>query len=390
MPIARRRLMAVTAGGLAMPFIARNALAAEKELAVGVSIPLTGPAAATGITTQRTLEHGAEIINAQGLKIGDDVYKLKMSFYDNKYVPAEAVTIVEKMLADGTRVLISLGSGNSVPVVGRTNGVKCLQLSYASGKNHLTAPEFPLSFRVAPTNETAWAVYPWLRKTYTKVQKVGHMNPSDEAGFTESEDRRMIAEKNGFTNVANEFFKRGSADFYPVATRLAAVNPDLIDFGGSIGRDQSLGCKALRELGYKGMIMLGYSDVKSFIEVATPEAAEGTLLFDTLVDPQNPAQQELFDWWVKKYGPPFPTFAYTVWDTPFILADGIRKANSVDSEKIADAMHGMKWEGLYGTAGFGMKSVYGIDSTITRPIPMAQVKDGKPAQVAIVEWPTGV
>ena len=50
----------------------------------------------------------------------------------------------------------------------------------------------------------------------------------------------MIAEKNGFTNTANEFFKRGAADFYPVATRLAAANPDLIDFGGSIGRDQSL------------------------------------------------------------------------------------------------------------------------------------------------------
>ena len=155
-----------------------RAVAAEKELAIGVSIPLTGPGAATGITTQRTLEHGVEVINAQGLKVGDDVYKMKLSFYDNKYVPAEAVTIVEKMLADGTRFLISLGSGNSVPVVAKTTAVKCLQMSYASGKAHLTAPEFPFSFRVAPTNETAWAVYPWLRKTFPNVQKVGHMNPS--------------------------------------------------------------------------------------------------------------------------------------------------------------------------------------------------------------------
>ena len=33
--------------------------------------------------------------------------------------------------------------------------------------------------------------------------------------------------------------------------------------------------------------MLGYSDAKSFVEVAGADAAEGTLLFDTLVDPQN-------------------------------------------------------------------------------------------------------
>lgn len=390
MPIARRALIAGSALGLASPFVARPAFAAEKELAIGVSIPLTGPGAATGITTQRTLEHGVEMINAKGLMVNGDSFKMKLSFYDNKYIPAEAVTIVEKLLADGTRFLISLGSGNSVPVVAKTTAVKCLQLSFASGKGHLTAPEFPLSFRVAPTNETAWAVYPWLRKTFPNVRKVGHMNPSDEAGFTESEDRRMIAEKNGFTNVANEFFKRGAADFYPVATRLAAANPDLIDFGGSIGRDQSLGCKALRELGYKGMIMLGYSDVKSFVEVATPAAAEGTILFDTLVDPQNDAQRELQKWWLDKYGPPFPTFAYSVWDTPFILAEGIRKAKSVDPEAIANAMHGMSWIGLYGPEAFGMKSVYGIDTTITRAIPMAQVKDGKPVQLAMVEWPVNV
>lgn len=389
MTMRRRDLMTLTAG-VAGALATGRAQAADKEIVIGGSIPLTGPGAATGIITQRTIEHGIELVNAQGVMVGGDRYTMRVVFYDNKYVPAEAVTVVEKMLADGVRFLISLGSGNSVPVVAKTTAVKCLQLSYASGKGHLTAPEFPLSFRVAPTNETAFAVYPWLKTAYPAVKKVGHMNPSDEAGFTESEDRRMIAERNGFTNIVNEYFKRGSTDFYPVATRLVSANPDLIDFGGSIGRDQALGCKALRELGYKGLILLGYSDVKSFMEVATPEAAEGTILFDTLVDPQNDRQKELEAWWVKKYGPPFPSFAYSVWDTPFILAEGIRKAQSVDPEKIAAVMHGMSWDSLYGTASFGMKSVYGIDSSITRPIPIAQIKGGKPVQITIAPWPAGV
>jgi branched-chain amino acid transport system substrate-binding protein len=388
MHVKRRGLLLAAASITALA--GRHARADNKEITIGVSIPLTGPGAATGITTQRTLEHGVELINADGVQIGPDRYTLKLAFYDNKYVPAEAVTIVEKVLADGVRFLISLGSGNSVPVVAKTTAVKALQLSYASGKGHLTAPEFPLSFRVAPTNETAYAVYPWLRTEYKDVQKVGHMNPSDEAGFTESEDRRMIAEKNGFTNVANEYFKRGSTDFYPVATRLVAANPDLIDFGGTIGRDQSLGCKALRELGYKGRIMLGYSDAKSFVEVAGADAAEGTLLFDTLVDPQNAQQKELQEWWLKKYGPPFPTFAFSVWDTPFILAMGMKQAQSADPEKIAAALRGAHWDGLYGPEAFGMKSVYGIDTTITRAIPMAVIKGGKPVQLTVVTWPPGV
>jgi branched-chain amino acid transport system substrate-binding protein len=388
MHVKRRGLLLAAASLSALA--GRRARADSKEITIGVSIPLTGPGAATGITTQRTLEHGVELINADGIQIGPDRYTLKLAFYDNKYVPAEAVTIVEKVLADGVRFLISLGSGNSVPVVAKTTAVHALQLSYASGKGHLTAPEFPLSFRVAPTNETAYAVYPWLRAEYKDVQKVGHMNPSDEAGFTESEDRRMIAEKNGFSNVANEYFKRGSTDFYPVATRLVGANPDLIDFGGTIGRDQSLGCKALRELGYKGRIMIGYSDAKSFVEVAGADAAEGTLLFDTLVDPQNAQQKELQEWWLKKYGPPFPTFAFSVWDTPFILALGMKQAQSADPVKIAEALRGAHWEGLYGPEAFGMKSIYGIDTTITRAIPMAVIKGGKPTQLAVVTWPPGV
>ena len=390
MSISRRSLLAASTAGLAATLQNRRAFAESKEIVVGVSTPLTGPGAATGITVQRTLEHGVELINAEGIQIGPDRYTLKLAFYDNKYVPAEAVTIVEKLLADNVRFLISLGSGNSVPVVAKTNAVHALQLSFASGKGHLTAPEFPLSFRVAPTNETAYAVYPWLRTTYKDVQKVGHMNPSDEAGFTESEDRRMIAEKNGFKNIVNEYFKRGSTDFYPVATRLVGANPDLIDFGGTIGRDQSLGCKALRELGYKGKIMLGYSDAKSFVEVAGADAAEGTLLFDTLVDPQNKPQKDLQEWWLKKYGPPFPSFAYSVWDTPSILAMGMRKAQSIDPVKIAEVLRGAHWEGLYGPEAFGMKSVYGIDTSITRVIPIAMIKGGVPVQLAIVPWPEDV
>ena len=100
----------------------------------------------------------------------------------------------------------------------------------------------------------------------------------------------MIAAKNGFTNGSSEFFKRGALDFYPVATRLVGDKPDLIDLGGTIGRDQGLAVKALRELGYKGFILLGYADAKSFVDIAGPDAAEGTLMFDTLAEPQNDAR----------------------------------------------------------------------------------------------------
>src|SRR5882757_6578763 len=89
MHINRRGLLCAAVSATALS--GRHARAEDKEIRIGVSIPLTGPGAATGITTQRTLEHGVELINAQGIQIGPDRCTLKLAFYDNKYVPAEAV-----------------------------------------------------------------------------------------------------------------------------------------------------------------------------------------------------------------------------------------------------------------------------------------------------------
>ncbi len=390
MAIARRGFVALGAAGVATGLGVRRGQAADKVVVLGCSIPLSGPAAPTGITTQRAVGHAFELINAKGIMIGSDRYTIEPQFYDNKYIPAEAVSVVEKMLADNVKFLFSTGSGNSVPVVEKTTAAKVLQLSGASGKEHLTGPKFPYSFRVQPTNETAYAMYPWLKTQYPEIKRVAHLNPSDEAGFTESEDRRMIAQKNGFTNVGNEYFKRGSTDMYPVATRMVGLNADLIDFGGTIGRDQGLAVKALRELGYKGHIDIGYSDAKSFVDIAGPDAAEGTILFDTLAEPQTPEQKELVAWWLTKYGPPFPSYAFLMWDWTFMLAEAMGKAQSVDPVVVAEALRTTVHKGLFGEERFGMKSVYGIDCSLTRQIPMSIIKGGKPTYLATVDWPAGV
>ena len=170
MAIARRGLIALGSAGIAGVLRVGVGHAADKTVILGCSVPLSGPAASIGITTQRAVEHAFELINAKGILIGEDRYTLVTQFYDNKYVPAEAVSVVEKMLADGVRYLFSSGSGNSVPVVAKTTAAKVLQMSGASGKGHLTAPRVPLRASALPTHQTrtAWAVYPWLRNDISR------------------------------------------------------------------------------------------------------------------------------------------------------------------------------------------------------------------------------
>ena len=73
--------------------------AQAKEVVLGCNFLLSGPAANIGIGMQRAVERVADIVNKEGFTAGGEKYVLKPVFYDSKYVPAESVSNIEKMIA---------------------------------------------------------------------------------------------------------------------------------------------------------------------------------------------------------------------------------------------------------------------------------------------------
>jgi branched-chain amino acid transport system substrate-binding protein len=383
----KKFMMGLTVLFLILSVFPESSSAAPKELVVGCNFLLSGPSASIGLAMQRSVDIATDLINQKGFTVRGEKYLLKPVYFDSKYIPAESVSNLEKMIAQGIKFVHSTGSGASVPLVEKTAAAKVFQMSYASGSDHLTSPKYPLSFRSVPCNETAFAMYPWLVKDFPKIKTVAHINPSDEAGFTESETRLKCAKNVGYKNVANEFYKRGATDYYPVATKVAAAKPDLIDFGGTIGRDQALAVKALRELGFKGPVTLGYSDPISFVNIAGVEAAEDAILFNTLVEPVTPEAKKAYDLYLKKHGPPFLNNYYEAWDPTFMLVEAVKKADSIDPVKVAEALRTIRWQSVFGEMYIGMEALYGLKSVFCHPVPMAIIKKGKPVHLTMAPWP---
>src|SRR5262249_20826842 len=76
-----------------------RATAADKTLTIGVIGPLSGGAASYGVELLRGAEMKADEINkAGGLKVGADVYKIKLVSYDHKAQAAEAATATNKLV----------------------------------------------------------------------------------------------------------------------------------------------------------------------------------------------------------------------------------------------------------------------------------------------------
>src|SRR5580765_5874144 len=125
---------------------------AQDVIKFGVSTPLSGPAAPWGIPHKNATELIFDEINAQGgLDVGGKKYKLEVVAYDHKYVIAEGVATVNRLIAkDGVKYISILGGAvvkaNEEAV--NEGRVLNLPLAYADG---LVSPKNPLTFHSFPS-----------------------------------------------------------------------------------------------------------------------------------------------------------------------------------------------------------------------------------------------
>src|SRR3990172_5924355 len=76
-------------------FLSGSAIAAEKPIVIGGSLPLTGTFSATGKWVERGYQFWAEEINGKGGIVGRPV---KLLIYDDKSDAKEAVNLAEKAI----------------------------------------------------------------------------------------------------------------------------------------------------------------------------------------------------------------------------------------------------------------------------------------------------
>src|SRR2546426_11225407 len=86
--------------------------AADNVIKFGISTPLSGPAAAWGIPHKQAMELVFDEVNAKGgLEVGGKKYKLEVVAYDHKYVIAEGVATVNRLIAKDDVKYVSILGG---------------------------------------------------------------------------------------------------------------------------------------------------------------------------------------------------------------------------------------------------------------------------------------
>lgn len=348
------KLRTLLAAGAAVLVLAGAAHA--EDLTIAVAGPLTGPLANVGDQIKRGAEAAAAEINAKGGVMGRQI---KLSLQDDQCDPAQAVSVANRIVADGTKFVDGHAcSGSSIPAsaVYAESGVLMMSPSSSNPKMTDDASKngWATIMRLYTRDDAQGAfIGPWIAKRYAgKNVVVLHDKGAYGQGVAEAVRATMNA--NGLKEVMFDGINAGEKDYGALVTKIAELKADVVYFGG-YHPEAGLILRQARERGANFQFIMPDSIASpEFWQVAGP-AGEGTL-FVFPADPQaKPAAKAAVDK-IKAGGftpEGFTLFSYAVIQA---IAQGVERAQSDDPAKVAEALkNGQPVDTVVGSVTFDEK-----------------------------------
>ncbi|KIU45277.1 MULTISPECIES: ABC transporter substrate-binding protein [Bradyrhizobium] len=385
------------AAALGLVALAPNAAQAADTLKIGV---IAEAQAIAGASIPQAAQMAADEINAKG---GIDGRKIEVISYDNHSSSADSVRAFQRAVNEDkvnvviasyiSEVVLALepwASRLKTPFVtpgAASNEIsKSVHADYDKNKytfhGYLTSAALALS--VCDAAKDLLVDQKHMKTAVIMSEDAAWTKPLD-VGYEE------CLPKIGLKVVDHIRFSPDTTDFTPIFNKIEGTKPDVIITGIShVGVQPTVQWKNQQV----PIPMFGISSqaTNETFGKDTNDAAEG-VLYQGVSGPNvavTPKSVPFAEGFKKRYGN-YPSYAgYTAYDEVYYIADAVKRAGSVDADKMVDALEKTDWEGTIGRVQF-----YGKDDQFTHSIKygkglitglMLQWQGGK--QVAV--WPKEV
>jgi branched-chain amino acid transport system substrate-binding protein len=337
--------------------------------------------ATVGVDQKKNLDVVQDMYNKQGgITVNGEKYKLQIILYDDGGDASNGKTAVNRLIfEDKVNFIVGdLYTTDSLISVAEANKVI---LSGAPLSPAMYNPSNKYSFNTAALTATGPAALGWIAKQHPGATAVFAV-PDDQQGHMAGAlvEQSMAAFGLKGTSL---YYPASTTDFSSIATKVKQSNPQLF---ATVA--ESVMLKNVYEAGWRGTMF------------AIAQISTGTLLSqvpaDELTGYVGPSYYTEFDPGMTQLAKDFQaayTEKYGKWDSPsvaglsqvYAIIAAIQKADSVDVDKVADALAtGLSWE----TPGAKYQMIARPDMGITRTVdsaisfPMKTIVDGKPQVVA--------
>ena len=360
--------------------------AAEKEMSaykMGGIFSVSGSYGPHGIGCFRGIEIAADKINEEGgIKVGDRSYVIRLINADAKSDFNVALVQANRLIFNENinYILGPMMSGETLAILPVTEANKTLVFS-TSFTPKVLGKDKKYSFRLMPSGiENANAIFVHLIKNQINVKTIATLGPNDETGWGVAEHEKKMAEQHGMKVVFEDFFQRGTDDFFPVLTKMMTKNPDLLLANSIPPHSMGLLLSQKHQLGYKGLIMSpSYYDPEKLLAKAGVEAVEGLIHQSPDFQGQKASSghRELYKRFITKYKEEILPVSALTYPWLFVIKMAIEKAGTFETTKVVQVLENLEGESPFGRFHLGGLKTYGSKHQIVLPTYMSVIEKGK-------------
>lgn len=334
---------------------------------IGVILSLTGAGSPLGIPERNALELLADEINSKG---GIDGVKLELIIEDDQTDPAKASQAARKLI-EKDKVIALIGSSVSPCSLAIKEIVARYEIPWMcpSAANAITEGDIKWVFRTAPKDAVAVEALLTYISTKTKFRRLAILHDSNAFGQSGADEIKKRSVDFNIEIVSVEKYETNAPDLSSQITKIKRSNPDAIIVWGT-NPGPAIAAKNMKQLGLNIQYFGSHGIAnKKFIELAG-DAAEGVIfpagkiLVAEQLDDSDPVKEYMLEF-ARKYEGRFKekpvTFAAHTYDALNILVESIKRAKSVEPEKLRKAIESTKnYIGLDGTISYSKEDHDGI------------------------------
>jgi branched-chain amino acid transport system substrate-binding protein len=382
------------------------AAAAPKTIKIGITSPLTGPAAEAGVALKQGFILAMEEWNAKGgvmLKEFNKKIPVEVIIEDCQSKPEVGVSVAEKLftrdkvdvlLGDAFHSSVTMAIMELAPKYGKPI-MSVEPVSEEIAKKIASNPKRYWNFWKGDWGSTGYAdsvfsTYRFLESKgafKSKTQKIAFIVEDTDYGRSNAEKAKELFSAVGIQSVAMETVPLGYTDFYPQLGKLKNLGPDLLmTVFVSLSSGVALS-KQFHEVGLKAYHHAIYYPLRPEFVPQAGKAADYLIWSPMLMDPEhNPKHKEFADAIKKRWNATLNSDHASGYDGLNNILDSIQRAGSLDPKKVVEALSKLDLKGIMGRYVFEQANHQIRHGEEFVPVPAAQIVEGK----SQVIWPSGM
>lgn len=253
------------------------AFAENPVLKIGFVGVTSGPAAAWGISNQRSMETRADWINETGgVTIGGTTYDIDIVAFDDQKDPKRAVAGMEKMAQEGVHYVVGPNVDDgaaAVRPVAEQKGI--MYFPYAFPKSLYQAPASNAVLGMVANYQSGPAIYKYLMD-HDGIKKIAFVAANESDPLSQRDGGVEAAKTLGLDVVSsNVTYQVDTTDFTPVLLPVVKTQPDLLVLSGVSPANAPQLIRSARELGYQGLISTETSQDANVLKEGAGDLANG-------------------------------------------------------------------------------------------------------------------